>query len=119
VRVDREPAVVSLWRRVGPARGPTDQTDAQRAILGAASRVTKWYWGFAAGLGGNAPIPDAVRLRPEAASRLVESVRTDFVDDRGQATTTAVRIIWTGDHVDVARRLQPNLAAAAQGSAGR
>ncbi|MEV2211551.1 FUSC family protein [Streptomyces sp. NPDC050997] len=112
-------AVVSLWQGVGPERGPADQTDAHRAILGAAFRVTRWYWGFAAGLGGNAPIPDAVRLRPETASRLVESVRTDFVDDRGQATTTAVRIIWTGDHVDVARRLQPNLAAAAQGSTGR
>ncbi|WP_225821712.1 FUSC family protein [Streptomyces naphthomycinicus] len=112
-------AVVSLWQGAGPARGDADRTDAHRAVLGAASRVTEWYGGFAASLGRGTPVPDPVPLRPEAASRLVESVRGDLVDGCGQATATAVRIIWTGDHIDVARRLQPGLAAAAQGDADR
>ncbi|MEU9478017.1 FUSC family protein [Streptomyces sp. NPDC048191] len=112
-------AVVSLWRGAGPAHGDADLTDAHRAIVGAASCVMDWYCGFAASLGHKAPIPDPVPLLPTSASQLVESVRTDLVDGRGQATATAVRIIWTGDHVDVARRLQPSLAAAAQGSAVR
>jgi hypothetical protein len=55
-----------------------------------------------------------VELRPEAVARLVDSVRTDLVGSDGLATATAVRVIWTGDHVDVARRLQPSLAAAAK-----
>ncbi|GGN40415.1 hypothetical protein GCM10011578_087840 [Streptomyces fuscichromogenes] len=109
-------AVVSLWRHAGPTDTTTDQFDARRAVLGAASRVMEWYCGFAASLGRKAPVPDPAQLRPESAARLVESVRTDLVDGRGQATATAVRVIWTGDHVDVARRLQPGLVAAAQGN---
>ncbi|KUN00193.1 hypothetical protein AQI95_35315 [Streptomyces yokosukanensis] len=112
-------AVMSLWRATGPVRTAADQTEAHRAILGAASQVTDWYRGLAASLGGGTPVPAPVRLQAEAAARLVESVRTDLVDGGGQATATAVRIIWTGDHVDVARRLQPGLAAAARGSALR
>ncbi|QHA09446.1 FUSC family protein [Streptomyces broussonetiae] len=112
-------AVVSLWRDCGPVRSGTDQTDAHRAILGDASRVAEWYRGLAASLGRDEPLPAPVRLRPESAARLVESVRTDLVDGRGQATATAVRLIWTGDHVDVARRLQLSLAEAARQSAIR
>ncbi|GGV09422.1 fusaric acid resistance protein [Streptomyces filipinensis] len=112
-------AVVSLWRSAGPASGGADRTEAQRAIVGAAHHVTAWYDGLAESLAENTPVPDSVRLRPEALARLVESVRTDLVDGDGQATAMAVRIIWTGDHVDVARRLQPSLAAAAQGDGPR
>ncbi|MFI2205474.1 FUSC family protein [Streptomyces sp. NPDC020192] len=112
-------AVVSLWRAAGPSRTAAEQTDAHRAILGAASRVTEWYRGLATSLDGSAPVPDPVRRHPESAARLVESVRSDLVDGHGQATATAVRVIWTGDHVDVARRLQPGLAKAVKGSATR
>ncbi|WP_042454344.1 FUSC family protein, partial [Streptacidiphilus jiangxiensis] len=109
-------AVVSLWRDCGRVLTRADQTEAHRAILGASARVTDWYQGLAASLGGHTPVPAPVPLRPEAAARLVESVRTDLVDRDGQATATAVRVIWTGDHVDVARRLQPVLAAAVRES---
>jgi hypothetical protein len=112
-------SVVSLWRDCGRTRPKADQTEAHRAILGAAESVTDWYRGLAESLGQRAPIPAPVPLAPEAAARLVESVRTDLVDHDGQATATAVRVIWTGDHVDVARRLQPSLAAAAREDFGR
>ncbi|MFF8732624.1 FUSC family protein [Streptomyces sp. NPDC015171] len=112
-------AVVSLWRGAGPPSPVAGQTEAHRAILGSATRVTEWYRGLAAGLGRNTPVPDTLRRRPEIAARMVESVRTDLVDGRGRATATAVRIIWTADHVDAARRLQPGLAAAAKESASR
>jgi uncharacterized membrane protein YccC len=110
-------SVVHLWRGCGLSFPKADQTEAHRAILGAAASVTDWYRGLAGSLDERNPIPAPVPLRPEAAARLVESVRTDLVDPDGQATATAVRVIWTGDHVDVARRLQPVLAAAAGGSA--
>ncbi|MEY9872045.1 putative membrane protein YccC [Streptacidiphilus sp. MAP12-33] len=112
-------AVVSLWRDCGRVRTSADQTDAHRAILGAAARVTDWYRGLAAGLDGRDAVPEPVPRRPESAARLVASVRTDLVDGSGQATATAVRVIWTGDHIDVARRLQPSLAAAAVRSTAR
>ncbi|MET8807850.1 FUSC family protein [Streptomyces sp. NPDC004546] len=112
-------AVLSLWRDTGPTHGHAGQTDAHRAVVGAACAVMDWYCGFAASLGHKAPIPDPVPLRPKSASQLVESVRTDLVDGRGRATATAVRVIWTRDHVDAARRLQPSLAAAARGNVVR
>ncbi|MFE2689147.1 hypothetical protein [Streptomyces mirabilis] len=49
-----------------------------------------------------------------AEAQLVESLRRDLSDEHGQATDTAVRIIWTADHLDAARRLQPSLVAAAR-----
>jgi uncharacterized membrane protein YccC len=110
-------AVVSLWQDCGRTRTKGDQTEAHRAILRWTGLVTDWYRCLAASIDGHSPLPSPLPLRPEAAARLVESVRTDLVDREGQATATAVRVIWTGDHVDVARRLQPILAAAARDSA--
>jgi uncharacterized membrane protein YccC len=107
-------AVVSLWRNSGQQRTEVERTDARLEILGAATRVTDWYRDLAVGLDRRTGIPDPVQLDPAATARLVESVRHDLSDERGQVTATAVRIIWTGDHVDVARRLQPSLAAAAR-----
>jgi hypothetical protein len=37
---------------------------------------------------------------------LIEAVRFDLDRGDSDAAATAVRLIWTGDHVDVARRLQ-------------
>ncbi|RAG87388.1 FUSC family protein [Streptacidiphilus pinicola] len=112
-------AVLSLWRDCARTRVSADQTEAHRAVLGAAARVTDWYRGLAASLDEHTPVPPPVPLRPEAAARLVASVRTDLVDRTGLATATAVRVIWTADHVDVARRLQPSLADAAHDGASQ
>ncbi|PYC80259.1 FUSC family protein [Streptomyces tateyamensis] len=91
------------------------ETEAHRAIQGATTRVTAWYRGLARTLDGRSPLPSPVELHPEAAARLVGSVRSELTDPQGRATPTAVRLIWTRDHVDVARRLQPSLAAAVTG----
>lgn len=111
-------AVISLWLDCGPTRSKADQTEAHRAILGAVENVAGWYQGLAHSLEQRTPVPAPVPPAPESAARLVESVRTDLVDHDGQATATAVRMIWTGDHIDVARRLQPSLAAAARDDVG-
>ncbi|WP_089104927.1 FUSC family protein [Streptomyces hyaluromycini] len=110
-------AVVSLWQGEDVARVQAVRADAHRAVLGSAALVTGWYHDFAASLGGRSPVPDAVPLRPEGATRLVESVRTELSDGQGRPTPVAVRIIWTDDHVDAARRLQPGLSEAARAQA--
>jgi hypothetical protein len=115
-------SVVALWQNSGRTKLTADQSAAHDAILEAADNVTDWYRALAdslgdRGTGTGTPIPAPVPARPEAAARLVDSVRTDLVDQDGQATATAVRVIWTGDHVDVARRLQPGLVAAAKEAA--
>ncbi|MEU9238806.1 FUSC family protein [Streptomyces sp. NPDC048385] len=112
-------AVVSLWQGEDRARGQAVRADAHRAVLGSAALVTDWYHAFAASLTGRSPVPGAVPLQPEGATRLVESVRTELSDARGRATPVAVRIIWTDDHVDAARRLQPALTEAAKKTQAR
>ena len=52
----------------------------------------------------------AGRRRPRADARLVDAVAHDLRDGDGDATAAAVRMIWTGDHLDAARRLQTALA---------
>ncbi|MFD5544680.1 FUSC family protein, partial [Streptomyces sp. NPDC127079] len=111
-------AVVSLWQGEDRARVQAVRADAHGAVLGSAALVTGWYHEFAASLGDHSPVPDVVPLRPEGAARLVASVRTELSDEEGRATPVAIRIIWTDDHVDAARRLQPGLADAAKARAG-
>ncbi|MEU3518455.1 FUSC family protein [Streptomyces sp. NPDC006654] len=110
-------AVVSLWQGEDRARVQAVRADAHGAVLGSAALVTGWYHEFAASLGDHTPVPDVVPLRPADAARLVASVRTELSDEEGRATPVAIRIIWTDDHVDAARRLQPGLADAAKASA--
>jgi hypothetical protein len=41
-------------------------------------------------------------------------VRHDLLGRDGNATATAVRMIWTGDHLDAARRMQEALVEPAR-----
>ena len=51
---------------------------------------------------------------PVADSRLIDAVRHDLRDEDGHASATAVRMIWTADHLDAARRLQDAIAGPAR-----
>ncbi|MET8248639.1 FUSC family protein [Streptomyces sp. NPDC005202] len=107
-------AVLGLWQRADEQDVDTDKAEARLVILGAADGVTGWYRDLAATLGRGAAVPEPLPRNPGAEGQLVESLRRDLTDEKGQPTATAVRIIWTADHLDVARRLQPSLAAAAR-----
>jgi uncharacterized membrane protein YccC len=104
-------AVLALWRQAG--QGLLESDGARLELLAAAERVAAWYRELAVGLDGRSAVPEPIARNPLAVARLVESVRRDLRNEDGGATANAVRIIWTGDHVDAARRLQPSLAAAA------
>jgi uncharacterized membrane protein YccC len=111
-------AVLELWQRNGgePPMEP-DRSEARLVLLGSAGRVSGWYRELAVGLGRRtAAVPDPLPRNPEAEARLVDSLRRDLRDENGRATAAAVRIIWTADHLNAARRLQPSLAAAARPS---
>ncbi|HYA52688.1 MAG TPA: hypothetical protein VEG33_16130, partial [Streptosporangiaceae bacterium] len=54
-----------------------------------------------------------------ADGRLVQAVRRDLLGDDGRASATAVRVIWTGDHLDVVRRLQAAITSPARATAGQ
>jgi hypothetical protein len=111
-------SVLSLWQCTDERDTEADRVVARLVILSAAGRVSRWYGDLADGLIRAAAVPDPLPRNPVAEDRLVESLRRDLTDERGQATATAVRIIWTADHIDTTRRLQPGLVGTAGMSAG-
>jgi uncharacterized membrane protein YccC len=98
-------AVLDLWQRDdGDAAG--DRTAARREILATTERVRNWYDDLARSLTGRSEPPEPLAHDKAADSRLIEAVRHDLTGDDGKASATAVRMIWTGDHLDAVRRLQ-------------
>jgi hypothetical protein len=59
-------------------------------------------------------VPAPLTHDEAADGRLIEAVRRDLTGADGHATATAVRVIWTADHIDAARRLQAGIVAPAR-----
>ena len=105
-------AVLDLWDHDG-ARGG-DRSAARRELISAAGNVTSWYERFAASLTGAEAVPDPLARDQVADGRLLDAVERDLHDSDGQATATGVKVVWTGDHLDAARRLQEMLVEPAR-----
>jgi uncharacterized membrane protein YccC len=105
-------AVLQLWD--GDVAGGGDRAAARRELLSGSDTVRGWYARFAESLVGRGVVPEALRADAIADGRLVDAVGHDLRDDAGHATATAVRVIWTGDHLDAVRRLQAMLVGPAQ-----
>jgi hypothetical protein len=111
-------AVLELWQRDdGNAVG--DRAAARQELLAAAEQVRGWYFDLAASFLGQRPLRDPLRPDKLADGRLVEAVRSDLSGQDGRASATAVRVLWTGDHLDAARRLQATLIEPARAAATR
>jgi uncharacterized membrane protein YccC len=111
-------AVLDLWRGDdGPAGG--DVTAARREILGTAERVAGWYDGLATTLITGGELAQPLAHDTAADARLIQAVRRDLLGNDGRATATAVRMIWTDDHLDVVRRLQAAIISPARATAGQ
>jgi uncharacterized membrane protein YccC len=105
-------AVLDLWQQDDATDG--DRTAARRELLASTEHMTDWYRNFAAALTGPRDLPQPLNHDGLAAQRLLAAVSHDLRGEDGEATATAVRMIWTGDHLDAARRLQGTLAEPAQ-----
>jgi uncharacterized membrane protein YccC len=105
-------AVLDLWRGDGSADG--DRAAARRELMATTDQMAAWYRGFGAALTGIGGVPEPLAADELADRRLLEAVDHDLRGEDGKATATAVRMIWTGDHLDAARRLQRRLVAPAQ-----
>ena len=111
-------AVLDLWRGAdGQAGG--DAAAARHEILGTAARVTGWYDGLASTMITGGELPQPLAHDTAADGRLVLAVRRDLLDNDGTASATAVQMIWTGDHLDVVRRLQAAIISPARATAGQ
>ncbi len=111
-------AVLDLWRGDDGQAG-CDAAAARHEILGTAERVTGWYDGLATTMITGGELPQPLAHDKAADGRLVQAVRRDLLSDDGRATATAVRMIWTGDHLDVVRRLQAAIISPARATAGQ
>ena len=111
-------AVLDLWRGDdGQAGG--DVAAARHEILGTAERVTGWYDGLATTMITGGELPQPLAHDKAADGRLVRAVHRDLLGDDGRASATAVRMIWTGDHLDVICRLQAAIISPARATAGQ
>jgi uncharacterized membrane protein YccC len=106
-------AVLDLWRRdPNPTEGDRDAARAE--LRTARDGITRWYGELAASLAGGPGVPDPAVDHEESDTRFVWVRQHDLIGRDGGATATAVRMIWTGDHLDAARRLQATLAEPAR-----
>ncbi len=105
-------AVIDLWD--GDDGGAGDRAGARFELVRRADRLNGWYDGFAASLAGVGTVPEPLPEDDGADERLAETVGQDLRDADGQGTATGVRVIWTGDHLDAARRLQTMLVGPAE-----
>jgi uncharacterized membrane protein YccC len=111
-------AVLDLWGGDG-GQADGDVAAARQEILGTAERVTSWYDGLATTMIAGGELPQPLAHDQAADGRLVRAVRRDLLSDDGTASATAIRIIWTGDHLDVVRRLQAAIISPARSTAGQ
>ncbi len=108
-------AVLDLWTADGaPPPGGRERAAARQELISAADHLTGWYDRFAASLAGAGDVPDPLPADESADDRLIEAVAADLQDGDGHANATGVRVIWTGDHLDAARRLQEALVGPAR-----
>ena len=105
-------AVLDLWDEAG-SDSRDDRTAARGELLESTAAVEGWYETLAVALAGHGAVPAALAPDEAANARLVEVVRRDLGGE-SEAVAVAVRILWTGDHLDAARRLQAGLVAPAR-----
>jgi hypothetical protein len=98
-------AVLDLWQRdAHQAEG--DRSAARAELIQTSGRIRGWYEDLATSLAYRDEAPAPLAHDDESDARFADAVRHDLVDRDGNATATAVRMIWTGDHLAAARGMQ-------------
>ncbi len=98
-------AVLDLWEREDRSSNG-DRTAATLELLKASELVKSWYEDFARSLVDGEEPPAPLPHDDAGERRLFDAVRDDLGRAEGSPSATAVRIIWTGDHLDAVRRIQ-------------
>jgi uncharacterized membrane protein YccC len=106
-------SVVELWAN-GNGDATGDHSHARRLLAVGAKAQVDWYALLAAGLVGYGHVPDALGQDPDLGRRVADAVNRDLLASNGVAGSSAVRMLWTGDHIDSARRLQDVLVGPAR-----
>ena len=78
-----------------------------------------WYDDLATTMITGGELPQPLAHDTAAEGRLVRAVRRDLLDNDGKVSATAVRMIWTSDHLDVICRLQAAIISPARATTGQ
>jgi uncharacterized membrane protein YccC len=98
-------AVLDIWQHEdGSPDG--DRSAARGELLRSSELVKRWYEDLAVSLRDGRRPREPLAHDKAADGRLLDAVRRDLQGSDGKASATAVRMIWTGDHLDAGRRLQ-------------
>ncbi len=97
-------AILDLWEQ-DSASG--DRTAARRQVLATGKQLVGWYDETAVSLANGGTVPQPLARTDDV--QLIDAVRHDLDGDDPHATATAVKVIWTADHLDAVRRLQAGL----------
>ena len=103
-------AILELWAGEPTADPVAGRVGAARVLLAQARELQGWYGALEESLRDGATPPVAAPVDPEADGRLRAAIDGDLRATGADAT--AVRVVWTGDHLDGVRRLEGPLAAA-------
>jgi uncharacterized membrane protein YccC len=106
-------AVLELWAH-DTGRGDGDHAHARELLVAGAETEVDWYRSFAGSLVGVGQVPQPLGQDPDLDDRIAIAVSRDLLAADGFATSSAVRLVWTGDHIDSARRLQDALVGPAR-----
>ena len=106
-------AVLDLWRR-DDGTGAAARSEARIALVDDAQAVAGWYEHLANGLVSARAVPDPLPADAAADRRLLDALRADLAGAAPEGVAAAVRMIWTADHLDAARRLQATLVEPAR-----
>ena len=98
-------AITDVWARA-ERPGLHPPAAARDDLLTAGRTLCAWYARAADALAGGGPMPTPLENDPGADARLADAVRPLDRD-------LAVAVVWTADHIDVARRLQGEIAGPA------
>ncbi|HEY5303706.1 MAG TPA: FUSC family protein [Acidimicrobiales bacterium] len=109
-------AIVELWSDdAGQSDG--QRVNARAELAHEVTEVRQWYGELGAILTGkesiSVPVDESLSSR-----RLLDAVRDDLRSADGDAVATAVRLVWTKDYLDAARRLGFALVDPARGARG-
>ncbi len=108
--------ILDLWGRDDGS--PTgDRTAARTEILRAGALLADRYEEMARALAGRGEMPAPATHDETTNGRLIDAVRHDLAGRDNRGTGTAIKMIWTADHIDAARRLQSAVVEPARAAA--
>jgi hypothetical protein len=105
-------AILELWH--GEADPTRSRVGVARDLSAQARDLERWFGELGTALTEGGGVPDPTTRDGRFDDLLEATIAPDLRSGEPDRTAVAVRVLWTGDHLDGVRRLQEVLASAAR-----